>query len=902
MTTWGTKYKAYLNYNQDSAKSQYEILLKQDGYVSSATDISIAANADDVILAADPLIKLSRGQGQDKDQCILGSEVIFKFIAKNDGTFDELIEADYKEWKLIINRLREEIGSLTSNGTATFDSSRVQIVQPFTVPFETDYLYITLQWSGSVGAMYTVSLKDEFDSLTYWSFETGIISASTVNVTIYTYKKLIPGTTYWLDIYDNTPPSNETIKTTQTIPDYLDIFKAYDGVSWTTDASSRALAMTINFDQKDFEGFINPNDCERTASGYRTLFIINATDGLANLKQFKYWNSTLNKPYTTLASALADIKVCLAYLEIQLPFRIQLNIYSDQMVVDQNALDESDPSQKIFNDDSFTEDGADSAFDVITKILGNFNCTLRQTEGYYWIISRAETISHFYQYSWALTLKTFYNQSATPINRAPSDLRIPIDDLKFVDYGRLQKIAPIKQLNINLKNYLWPTNPIANSYFNSDISSWNNSANPSQWLGSGNNEDRSFDTFAWSSDGTLHVADTSVGVLEKYFYTAAFSLITTSTTKTFKLTFRAKATWNFTNYQALNVYMVETPYALADASEPTSPATDNYFTEWHGHEFTFVIDDNVGVASNYRIYIKLIPNPDETMTTFDAYFDDFVLLQQNTNEQIRDQRTEFKPNVVTQYEIKKINISFKDASALDINGVATLTDNAVRTSTWTRYNKTENIPLIRVLGRQILNNYQRYKNLLTININDPDERFQSHNILKLGTSYGDTEFEVIPRADFGNESSGYIADTTSLYTSASHTGYCQRNIDCINKKIVLQSKLYTTLEGGNLILADANYISDAGGLEAGALVKVTHDQDAVYVYENTVLKYTLSEARTNVYLEVNIIPGAVRVLDDNGVLYNCETDFTDVSFYQSVISNVVGSIGKYIKRHTIHQY
>src|SRR5574343_168658 len=218
-------------------------------------------------------------------------------------------------------------------------------------------------------------------------------------------------------------------------------------------------------------GINDPSNSYREWQGYIYMFSVWAVDGLRELKKFHYSSDgTRNgSRQTGFASLLSIIKTALGFFatvtEFQLPFKVQLGVYSDQMTSSENALKENQVTQELFSELESSGYKYDTCYAVIEKILKAFNCTIKQSGGYYWIINNAESDAYVFTYDWA---------TLTQQSRVASDLVIDLSSDRYIGNGNLYKIDPVLDLDIYLYNKYFQTALIQNGEFTSNITGWSN--------------------------------------------------------------------------------------------------------------------------------------------------------------------------------------------------------------------------------------------------------------------------------------------------------------------------------------------------------------------------------------------------------------------------------------------
>lgn len=468
-------------------------------------------------------------------------------------------------------------------------------------------------------------------------------------------------------------------------------------------------------------GILLPENIDREyESRVNYTYVLAANDGFADLKNQYYTTSgkSYGVSYEGYGGLLDIIKNCNSKVadisELQLPYRIQLGTYSNEMTSTENAFKESEIIQDLFYDNSSGDNKVDKVSEVLEKILTPFYCTMVQWDGYYWIFCISENSSYYFEYDWA----TLTQQSRTVFNRQ-------LAMRPLLSSGSLYKQPPVNILTTTLMNREYEAQLLSNGGFDTGVASWDNgdaAAGADPW-----DDLEGYDYLGIG--GTMSLQWAGAATTGSYKF---------STSSTFNLNYGANA-GDVTVIIAIERFS-ETPSSL---SAPTVTvrlynATDNYISSILGATSISVVGgfqtitatfDAVNDITATANYLDVTVNVTDASTTSVQFYVDSVSLNQTSANDPADWAfraglTSDSSKVVKE---NKIYIAEKQESSSDICAIKDSGGNFV--TGWTRYNKTEDIPLIEAFQEYYMRNNSYSANYLRVSFTDPSELTTPLNML-----------------------------------------------------------------------------------------------------------------------------------------------------------------------------
>ena len=444
-----------------------------------------------------------------------------------------------------------------------------------------------------------------------------------------------------------------------------------------------------------WSGYVKPANIYREFTGAKYEYNISAVDGLADLKSYDYTD-------TGTANIITIIKNALTNLDINLGFSIQLGTYSDQSVSTECALEHNTLIEDRFWSYSTGITTYDDCYTVIEKVLQPFNCTLKQSEGRYWIVNTQEIDGHKFTYTWA--------DIATE-TRAASDIGVDIESLKFKPRGQVQKVEPLKVLKIRILNGASQGDLITNGTFD---------ANVTGWTGAG-----------WESSTPDWTTVAPFGGVMRLIQTD-------DDNNTFNNSSTISADYG-TGAEDLRIEWVVACYSYDGTDPPTMRVTAA-----NGHEANQVGEYQVMYNQDGSFYnmsevfdMTAFTTDGDLTLTFDIVVDggttdakfyvDNIVGTQGVANTPKDWLHRFVQT--NGLETREMDIYFADVQE-ESTEICKIVDAGTATSTWDRYGDSDTLQLVEILGQQILNDYQSYKNFVKLTIYDPSNTIKPHSVIE----------------------------------------------------------------------------------------------------------------------------------------------------------------------------
>jgi hypothetical protein len=466
-------------------------------------------------------------------------------------------------------------------------------------------------------------------------------------------------------------------------------------------------------------GFMLPTSTNRNWLGNDKRYSLAAVDGLADLKNFYYSSSGLDTGavYTGFEDMLTIIKTALSKVatisELQLDIQIQLGTFSDQMTSTENAFKESEIVQELFYESKDGENQIDTCYTVLQKVLGVFYCTLVQRDGYYRITNISERTTYVFEYDWT----TLTQQSRTLYGRSKS-----VSLIDFFDRGQLYKLPGFDNYFVTLKNKEYNPELLTNGNFDSNVTGWTN--------GDADDSSNTWTFFGWFNDpgigGTLKTTYSGSATAGKYnFHTTSTFTIEVGTGKqNVNVTVVAK-------YSDTNPTGLSDPKILMRLYNGTD-GTAGYVTGTKGAQtVTSGVGGYVTYTDSFDVtgmtvtanYLDVEIEATDALTEVIEFTFDSISLVQETSENPTDWKHRGRQSTSTQYATKEVEIYIADQQESD-NDICAIKDaGGTYTSTWSRYNTTDDIPLIEILQQYAFNSNYKPMSYVTTTVYDPGQLY-----------------------------------------------------------------------------------------------------------------------------------------------------------------------------------
>lgn len=487
----------------------------------------------------------------------------------------------------------------------------------------------------------------------------------------------------------------------------------------------------------EWTGFLLPANASRVWQGKDKTYSLSAVDGLADLKNVFYSTSGMDTGgvFTGFENMLQIIKTALSKVadidELQHDFRIQLGTFSDQMISTENAFKESEIVQELFFEEKDGENKIDNCYTVLQKILIPFYCQLVHHDGYYWIFNINERSTHYFEYDW----ETLSEQARTANNRTETTFR----GADNFSRGQLYKQAGFDNFFINLMNKEYNAQLIINGGFDLNATGWTN--------GDADDSSNTWTFFGWFDDpgigGTLKTTYSGGATAAKYNF---------HTTNTF--TIEVGAGKQNVNVTVIVKYSDTNPTGLSDPKilMRLYNGTDLYLTGTKGAQtVTAGVGGYVTYTDSFDVtgltvtanYLDVEIEATDALTEVIEFTFDSISLVQVTSENPTDWVHRGRLSTSTQHETKEIETFIADQQESD-NDICAIKDaGGTYTSTWRRYDETDDIPLIEILQQLVFNNTRRPMDYVRAQTYDPNQTFNPVSVLWYGETVDGEYFRII---------------------------------------------------------------------------------------------------------------------------------------------------------------
>jgi len=714
---YNTKYYSRIR-NLDDKK--FTIYLKQDGYGGSATEIEK--------YPINPLSLTYRASSKEDDLCVHGSEVNFTFYSDEGDNFDDLFESEIRDWQVVLTEQKPSLintpidlqtftntssgANWANDGT---DNIKVDLTSflgaPATSKRATYPLY--LQSGDTVNIQFAGNYTDSAFATATVQYQIGLLNSGLTTIINSKTITIVEPTT--------TVSTGITLTATTQAAYYIFIHALldYPGTS-TGSATIRATLLqpsVQNFQETNYwTGWLQPDSLTRKFVNPAYFININATDGLAELKDITYpADAITGTTGSTTVPQINIIKTILNQTGIPLSINSQLNYRTNTITGSDSLL-----SGVYANQNRFVKNQRNgkttylSCYDALSYILESYNARISQVNNTWSIIQKNEINSPL----------TTFNWSNLSYSRTDNDRTVNIDSYKSkFDSDELSKVRPIKQINLTFYNANIGENVLPNGYFTTGITGWNNPGYMSAV----------YKTFAWSSGNTsLYTQiDTSYSYNPSYGrYVATtddFTLEALSTGSSLNVSFD----FNLASFTHTNPSWLGQRYVWVDLmsgstiiASSSSLANKYYYTA--ESQFTYTTSLPFSVTGNYHLQFTVgIEN--NGWQTANIYWDNVVAVQEYPVTITYDKYYEAVA-AGQQFGIQQVDKEIFFADGIQNNDVGNLKYNPTGlTTTWSNHDNS-------VLDKsfQFLYCYEKlkssrfFKNYLRITVKaDTDINFNS---------------------------------------------------------------------------------------------------------------------------------------------------------------------------------
>ncbi len=463
-----------------------------------------------------------------------------------------------------------------------------------------------------------------------------------------------------------------------------------------------------------FEGYPKPENLTKEYKREQYFISLSATDALADLKNIDFGDGSIINDKLTILKILQH---ALTPIGIELDFQVQLGAYEkDYMASTECALKEISVDTRRFFEWKTGKREVMSCHEVIEAILKDFNVTLKQHKGKYQITNFHELDSYQFLYDWS---------TLTQQSRTATDNIIDLANRRFEPTAELQKINPLKTAGIIFKN-----KDLGGNVTGMDLDDLGN--DPPWEIDFSNGYSITDNVVTLNSDDNTY---------DDFIETAAFNVAVPGSGEKF-----LKITFDHILFAHTSPNPLKAPLIKITITRPDSSTEDTYFNcreYWESYESPIYKTLKVIATGNYsvRLSFKQVAGPSQWTTA------SFKLKMFRISTVINSSEGELLGDVVfdeyyKQTSNKGIEV-FETETILADGGQITevgalLYDNSgtwVNTGLWNSYGYTENIKLLDIYARNILNNRYDYKDYIRINLHDSNNEIDFNNILTRDDKY-----------------------------------------------------------------------------------------------------------------------------------------------------------------------
>jgi hypothetical protein len=489
------------------------------------------------------------------------------------------------------------------------------------------------------------------------------------------------------------------------------------------------LMITKTAGSTDFVGWIKTENIKRgyKDEGYYS-FKLTATDGLANLKDEPYLNLSgvpyRGKDYLLNIIDHARLRLRYGIITDALEYEIILNTYeTNLMTSDQCALIETYGRNSRLYKKNEGKTEPDSAYKAIEKILKNFNCKMRQINGKWYIYNPNEPTS--YSYNVPRDASGFIDLTGVTRNSISNILNITG---KYTPWGEMSSVYPLKGYEIKLRN-----KSIGEEY--TGVDEWD-----TEWTKAGMNV---------LSEASDHL---KFEIPEEYYRLyPPDDFASTITSDVFSVARRTdndyiKVSFDYRTNTYISLFGIKDDAAyfriVLISPSGTTKVLGGYLSS--GAYETLATDNvealKVTEDGDYQIQIEFYVNSNIAEPKVEVELDgkpEITLVSVGDGTTINENLTFDKSFTITQTGgrgVKTDETVYGDSG--NTSDVAALTDSAGNlTETWSRYNETENRPLIELCLQNRLNNRKDFAEYVTIEYWDDNEEISPEKVILMDSKH-----------------------------------------------------------------------------------------------------------------------------------------------------------------------
>ena len=468
-----------------------------------------------------------------------------------------------------------------------------------------------------------------------------------------------------------------------------------------------------------FEGYPKPENIvtEKMSDAY--VIELSATDALADLREIDFVDvddsSIINGKYT----GLEILKYALEHTGIELDFKIQLGTFeSTYMAATDLALNKIEVNSLRFIKQGGEKTEIMSCHAVIETILEKYNCTLSQTDGFYKISNKYELNSYEFLFAWS-----DLSQTSRTVTNNIKDLT----DYNFEKIVEQQKIQPLKRLGVKFRN-----KDLGGDVTGMDLSDWDN---------------------IWTIDFyNYNIVDESVILTSKSSITENNSITLATDFNITKLTDNDYLKISFDHllfsYTGGDTTHVSIKIEITRPDESVVEVIhSSCYEEWTHFESSLYTTFKIVESGDYNIKLTFIPNPSFAWTWDNVNpIIHFKIKNVAISKVINvEEGGDLSGVTFDQYYVQESGIGIEslekefllaDGGQINEVGALLFDDSGTYriTADWRTHGNTEDVKLIDIYARNILNDRYDYKDYLRLKIFDAGD-ITLNNIIKINNDY-----------------------------------------------------------------------------------------------------------------------------------------------------------------------
>ena len=464
---------------------------------------------------------------------------------------------------------------------------------------------------------------------------------------------------------------------------------------------------------KIFEGYIKPENLSKQHFKTKKLISLPATDALADLKNIDFTDS-INATISSRETILQILKYALDKTGIELNFHIQLGTYEETyMVASECAIKEIEVDCRRFLKQDGDKTEIMSCHEVIETVLKDYNVTLKQCNGKYYITNHFEEDSYYFEYLWS-DLSIIGSRTAT-------DNIVNLNTYKFKPTAEIQQIEPLNKVKINHRN-----KDLGGDVTGMDLTDWSNGA---VWT-------IDFSNSYTSASGVVTLKSNN-NAYDEFIETATFNVSDTAGVDEY-----LKITFDHILDAHTSPDPLKAPVIKLTITRPDATTEDTYFViekNWNSYESPISKSLQVISTGNYEVKLSFLQAAGPTQwTTAEFKIKNFLISKVINNEEGEALSSITFDQYYEQTSSQGIKVFETETLLADCGQItelgALLYDNAgtiVNTATWKTYGGAEGIAILDIYARNILNNRYAYKDYLRLDIFDLGNIINFNNIVSI---------------------------------------------------------------------------------------------------------------------------------------------------------------------------